>query len=295
MRSPRRRAREFALQGLYQWQLSGRERRRDRAQPRRARGLRRGRRAPSSTAELAGVIGEAEGLQALLEPLADRKWAEVSPVEKAILLIGAWEIAHVPEMPYRVAINEAIELAKRFGGTDGHKYVNGILDRVAAAVRPEEVAAGRTAERKPRQASTGRTRPPPKKGRSMIENPPNSTSSRATSRGPPRNAVLGVGDDCALVDVSNGMDLAVSTDTMVSGTHFFPDVDPETLGHKALAVNLSDMAAMGAMPYWAMLALTVPAREPRVARQVRQGLLRPGGGIRRLAHRRRHDEGPAHA
>jgi thiamine-monophosphate kinase len=76
---------------------------------------------------------------------------------------------------------------------------------------------------------------------------------------PAANAVLGVGDDAALVDVSNGMDLAVSTDTMVSGTHFFPDVDPENLGHKALAVNLSDMAAMGAMPYWAMLALTLPS------------------------------------
>ena len=75
---------------------------------------------------------------------------------------------------------------------------------------------------------------------------------------PAANAVLGVGDDCALVDVTNGMDLAVSTDTMVSGTHFFPDVDPEALGHKALAVNLSDMAAMGAMPYWTMLALTLP-------------------------------------
>jgi thiamine-monophosphate kinase len=75
---------------------------------------------------------------------------------------------------------------------------------------------------------------------------------------PAANAVLGVGDDCALVDVTNGMDLAISTDTMVSGTHFFPDVDPENLGHKALAVNLSDMAAMGAMPYWAMLALTLP-------------------------------------
>ena len=75
---------------------------------------------------------------------------------------------------------------------------------------------------------------------------------------PAANAVLGVGDDCALVDVTNGMDLAVSTDTMVSGTHFFPDVDPENLGHKTLAVNLSDIAAMGAMPYWAMLALTLP-------------------------------------
>ena len=75
---------------------------------------------------------------------------------------------------------------------------------------------------------------------------------------PAANAVLGVGDDCALIDVTNGMDLAVSTDTMVSGTHFFPDVDPEHLGHKALAVNLSDIAAMGAMPYWATLALTLP-------------------------------------
>ena len=76
---------------------------------------------------------------------------------------------------------------------------------------------------------------------------------------PAANAVLGVGDDCALLNVTNGMDLAVSTDTMVSGTHFFPEVDPEHLGHKALAVNLSDMAAMGAMPYWATLALTLPS------------------------------------
>jgi thiamine-monophosphate kinase len=75
---------------------------------------------------------------------------------------------------------------------------------------------------------------------------------------PAPNAVLGVGDDSALVQLSRGMELAISVDTMVSGTHFFPDVDPENLGHKALAVNLSDMAAMGAMPYWAMLALTLP-------------------------------------
>jgi len=75
---------------------------------------------------------------------------------------------------------------------------------------------------------------------------------------PAANAVLGVGDDAALLTVTNGMDLAVSMDTMVSGTHFFPDVNPEALGHKALAVNLSDMAAMGALRYWAMLALTLP-------------------------------------
>ena len=90
--------------------------------------------------QLKGTIGEAEGLRAKLEPLADRKWDEVSPVERAILLIGAWELVHNPGIPYKVTINEAIELGKRFGGTDGHKYVNSILDKLAAAVRPEEVA-----------------------------------------------------------------------------------------------------------------------------------------------------------
>lgn len=159
MRSPRRRARELALQGLYEWQFTGASA----AEIGRHLAELEGYGAADEAflkAEVAGVIGEAQGLQALLEPLADRKWAEVSPVEKSILLIGAWEIAHAPELPYRVSINEAIELAKRFGGTDGHKYVNGILDRVAAAVRPEEVAAGRTAERKPRQATKGRTAAP---------------------------------------------------------------------------------------------------------------------------------------
>jgi transcription antitermination protein NusB len=94
-------------------------------------------------AELKGTIDAAQGLRAQLEPIADRKWDEVSPVERAILLIGAWEIVHQPEIPYKVTINEAIELGKRFGGTDGHKYVNGVLDRLAAAVRPEEVAEKR--------------------------------------------------------------------------------------------------------------------------------------------------------
>jgi N utilization substance protein B len=163
MRSPRRRAREFVLQGLYQWQMTNAPAAEIARNLSELEGYGAADEAFLDT-ELAGVIGEAAGLRAMLEPFADRKWAEVSPVEKAILLMGAWEIAHVPEVPYRVAINEAIELAKRFGGIDGHKYVNGILDRVCAAVRPDEVAAGRTAERKPRQGSRERDRAnPPKK------------------------------------------------------------------------------------------------------------------------------------
>ncbi|MEO8104109.1 MAG: thiamine-phosphate kinase [Betaproteobacteria bacterium] len=76
---------------------------------------------------------------------------------------------------------------------------------------------------------------------------------------PATRARLGVGDDCALIAVADGCELAISTDTLVSGTHFFADTDPEKLGHKALAVNLSDLAAMGATPRYVTLALTLPA------------------------------------
>jgi N utilization substance protein B len=140
--SARRVSREFALQGVYQWLFTG-------ATPAQVLGnlaeMEGFERADNAflVSELNGTIGEAEGLRAQLEPIADRKWEEVSPVERAILLIGAWELNHSPEIPYRVTINEAIELGKRFGGTDGHKYVNGVLDKLAASVRPEEVALKR--------------------------------------------------------------------------------------------------------------------------------------------------------
>ena len=72
---------------------------------------------------------------------------------------------------------------------------------------------------------------------------------------------VSVGDDGAVLQVRDGYDLVVTTDTMVAGTHFFPDVDPRSLGHKLVAVNVSDLAAMGAEPTWLSLALTLPAIE----------------------------------
>jgi thiamine-monophosphate kinase len=78
---------------------------------------------------------------------------------------------------------------------------------------------------------------------------------------PAPSATLGVGDDAALLRISDGMELAVSTDMLVSGTHFLPDADPFLLGHKTLAVNLSDLAAMGAVPRWATLALSLPTAD----------------------------------
>ena len=87
----------------------------------------------------------------------------------------------------------------------------------------------------------------------------------------PRRAVLGVGDDAAIVRVRPGMELAVSTDMLVSGTHFLPEVDPRRLGHKALAVNISDMAAMGAEPRWVVLALSLPGADARWLRKLSHG------------------------
>jgi N utilization substance protein B len=145
-RSPRRRSRELALQGLYEWQLT----RADATEV--ARHIREHEDFGRCDSEhfdalLLGCIADAAALDALLAPHLDRRIALLSPVEHAVLWIGCWELQHGPEIPYRVIINEAVELAKSFGGTAGHKFVNGVLDKVASAVRTAEVAA---APRRPR-------------------------------------------------------------------------------------------------------------------------------------------------
>ena len=141
--SPRRRAREFALQGLYQRDLSGNAIPAIRAQLADAGGFALADHAYFD-ALWAGVTAEYDALVLLVSPELDRRAAELSPIERAILVIGAWELAHRPEIPCRVVINEAIELAKSYGGTDGHKFVNGVLDKVAATLRATEMDALRS-------------------------------------------------------------------------------------------------------------------------------------------------------
>lgn len=136
-KSKRRKTRDFLLQALYRRLLSGAD----------ARELQR----DIETSEywqqldhefyratLAGVIGDVAGLEQGMTGALDRPLEDLSPVERAILQIGMFELVHRPETPLRVIINEAIELAKTFGGTDGHKYVNGVLDRLAQDLRPGE-------------------------------------------------------------------------------------------------------------------------------------------------------------
>ncbi|MCZ8176813.1 MAG: transcription antitermination factor NusB [Burkholderiaceae bacterium] len=141
-KSARRRAREFALQGLYQWLVAGAPVREVEAHVAQLEHFDKCDRAHFD-ALLHGCIEESAALDAVLARHVDRKTSMLSPVEHAALLIGCFELSRCAEIPYRVAINEAVELAKAFGGTDGHKYVNGVLDKCAGQLRPDEAAAGR--------------------------------------------------------------------------------------------------------------------------------------------------------
>ncbi|GAA6140716.1 transcription antitermination factor NusB [Hydrogenophaga sp. 5NK40-0174] len=139
-KSARTRAREFALQALYQ-HLVGRNAATDIDVF--TRDLSGFHKADSAhyDALLHGCVDEAEALDALIEPQLDRPLAEISPVERAVMWIGAYEFKHCLDVPWRVVLNESIELAKSFGGTDGHKYVNGVLHKLARELRPVETQA----------------------------------------------------------------------------------------------------------------------------------------------------------
>jgi N utilization substance protein B len=135
----RRKSRELALKGLYQYLLSPKELRlilREMAdEPDFAR-------ADEAYFRnlLEGVYDQIPELDTRITKFLDRPIEELSPIEHAILLISAYELIFDVSIPYRVAINEGVELAKLYGGTDGHKYVNGVLDKLAAEARPSEVS-----------------------------------------------------------------------------------------------------------------------------------------------------------
>jgi transcription antitermination protein NusB len=140
MKNSRRRAREFALQAAYQWLVNESPADTLLAQTREQKDFARADVALAETL-LRGLIANAVSLRESIAPHLDRPIKELSPVEHALLLLSAFELRDQPQTPYRVVINEAIELAKSFGGTDGHKYINGVLDKLAAALRPGEIAS----------------------------------------------------------------------------------------------------------------------------------------------------------
>ena len=146
----RSRAREFVLQGLYQSLVGRNSASEIDAFTRDLAGFSKAD-AVHFDALLQGCIAQASELDALIVPLLDRPLTEISPIEHGILWIGAYEMAHCPDVPWRVVINECVELAKEFGGTDGHKYVNGVMNGLAPSLRAPEIEADRkSAHKRPR-------------------------------------------------------------------------------------------------------------------------------------------------
>jgi N utilization substance protein B len=139
-KSGRTRAREFAVQALYQHLVGGNDAQSVDTFTRDLAGFHKADSAHYD-ALLHGCIAEAAQLDELIVPLLDRKLAEISPVERSIMWIGAYEFKHCADVPWRVVLNECIELAKEFGGTDGHKYVNAVLNGIAPKLRQAEVDA----------------------------------------------------------------------------------------------------------------------------------------------------------
>lgn len=145
-KSERSRSREFALQGLYQSLVGGNEASDIDTFTRDLAGFNKCD-AVHFDALLHGCIEHGTQLDALITPLLDRPMAEISPIEHAVMRIGAYEMQQCLDVPWRVVINECIELSKEFGGTDGHKYVNAVLNGLAPSLRAAEVQTDRSKPR----------------------------------------------------------------------------------------------------------------------------------------------------
>jgi len=142
-RAARTRARGFALQALYQVMVGGNPADEVDSFTRDLSGFHKAD-AVHFDALLHGCAAQAEALDALILPVLDRKLSELSPIEHAVLWIGAYELQHCVDIPWRVVLNECIDLAKEFGGTDGHKYVNAVLNQLAQQLRLTEVQSERS-------------------------------------------------------------------------------------------------------------------------------------------------------
>jgi N utilization substance protein B len=142
MAGSRKLARSFTLQGLYAWLVGGADVTLIAANLAEDEQFKRADEAYFRTL-LYGVLKEEDLLGSHIARFTDRTLNELSPIERSILLIGAYELLNCPDVPMRVVINESVELAKSFGGTDGHKYINGVLDKLAQEMRVVEAGQAR--------------------------------------------------------------------------------------------------------------------------------------------------------
>ncbi len=173
---------------------------------------------------------------------ARRELSEIDAVALAILRLGAYEMLYRPDVPFRVVANECIELSRDFGNLDSYRFINGTLDKLASRLKSDHDSSADDAD------------VPASSGESRIINEYFLRHSAAFSD----TVVAGIGDDAAVLRVPTGMQLVISSDTSAEDVHFPAGAAPDDIGYRALAVAMSDIAAMGARPTHAMLNLAVP-------------------------------------
>ena len=231
----RRKARRALVQAAYQWQFANS----DLAQ------------LPKEFAEsaldkaddeffadiLARMINNSDALDDMLAPLLDRPIEQLDMVERGVLRLAAVELSERIDVPYRVVIDEYVELTKLFGSEDAYKFVNGVLDKLSAQQRHWRSTLIRS------NGVNG----------ALIDSIANALGDSATAPW----IRVGIGDDAAVMRARDGFDQVASIDTLVADVHF-PNNAPELIGYRALMVSLSDLAAMAAVPRYALVALTLP-------------------------------------
>ncbi len=191
----------------------------------------------------------------LLSTVIHRGIDAIDAVELAILRLGVYELIAEYDVPLKVIANECIELSREFGNPDSYKFINGTLDKLAFG------SQARLHQQMGRSNGTGGSREFDIIRRYF-----------ANRQNGDAGIVTGIGDDCAIVHMPAAQQLLVTTDTLIENVHFPASTGARQIGYKALAVSLSDLAAKGAKPVYALLNLSLPDYDPEWLAQFSRGL-----------------------
>lgn len=190
------------------------------------------------------ILERVSGLDDLIDQAIERSLDQVDPVARAILRLGTYELLTQPEVPPKVVVHECIALAHELGGDSSYRFVNGVLDKLAFG--SDSIVGSREAKR---------LAPDSRSEFDLIKEFFNGLGVERD------DVVAGIGDDGAVLEIPPTKQVVVSTDTLNAGVHFAAGAAADDVGHKSLAVSLSDLAAMGAAPSHATLSLSLPKRD----------------------------------
>ena len=196
-------------------------------------------------------------IDSILASVINRNIQSVDRVGLAILRLGTYELIADPDIPPKVVVDECIQLSREFGNPDSYRFINGTLHNLAFNDKSFLMSTSPTSKSKKSDREFSLIKRYFKQNESDVD-----------------GLTLGIGDDCAVVDIPPGKQLLISTDTFSEGVHFPAGTDAESIGFKSLAASLSDLAAMGAFPAFATLNLSIPKYDDRWLKDFSNGFFK---------------------